>query len=150
MVVASKALTLQLGTPYEFCACLLEFCSCSGLLLGWSWGCHFRLLFLEPNLLLLRLWSSHLVILLAHFWIIPIKCLEGWTLERRIWYEVLYRNSAWESHFFHCLGAWYIEHLRNISRHWFTLSLWPSVCGWYALLMLSVTFNNLSRTFQND
>jgi hypothetical protein len=40
---------------------------------------------------------------------------------------VLYQNSAVGSHTDHFLGQALVKHLRNVSRHWLTRSVWPSV-----------------------
>ena len=40
------------------------------------------------------------------------------------------QNSAIGNQLFHFLGLFWMLHLRNISMHWFTRSVWPSVWGW--------------------
>lgn len=41
------------------------------------------------------------------------------------------------------------KHQRNVSMHWLTLSVWPSVCGWYDELILKVTLASLKSSCQN-
>jgi hypothetical protein len=50
------------------------------------------------------------------------------------WNEVLYHNSTNESHLVQCLGVVWTAHLKNISRHWLTRSLWLSDCEWFVEL----------------
>jgi hypothetical protein len=37
----------------------------------------------------------------------------------------------------HCFGQAWMKHLRKFSIHWFTLSVWSSLCGWYAVMQNS-------------
>jgi hypothetical protein len=67
----------------------------------------------------------------------PYRALKG-VQPKEVWKEVLYQNSARGNQDFHFFWVLCTLHLRNISRHWFTLLDYPPVCGWYALLVTKV------------
>ena len=53
------------------------------------------------------------------------------------WKYVLYQNSASGNYLNHCLGQEWIKHLKNVSKHCLSHSVWPSVWGWYDELISS-------------
>jgi hypothetical protein len=61
------------------------------------------------------------------------------------WYEVLYENSARGNHDFHFFGVLWTLQRRNISRHWLTVLVWPSVWGWVVVLISKDVWFSLKR-----
>lgn len=57
-------------------------------------------------------------------------------------------SYARDNQLFHIFGESWAEHLRYISRHWLTLSVCPSVCGWYAVDRDKLALYSLNSCFQ--
>lgn len=81
-------------------------------------------------------------------WIMPIQGFVRRTIQRWM-VAALYQNSANGNQENHCLRLSCTGHLRYILRHWLTLSFWPSVWGWYAVLICSWVPQQRNNSFQN-
>lgn len=66
-----------------------------------------------------------------------------------MWKLVLYHSSIQGNHFPHFFGYLLQKHLRYVSRHLFTISIWLSIWGWKAMLFLNLVPWMVKNSFQN-